>query len=358
MNSNLNSNVIPQKRVVKRAGKLKRKKVSFIGRSYKKARTSKSSTSITQSSTMFSSSIQLPTRLIPFHEMPHSKLSFGSKNQKLKSSEQEKMRIAIEVLFKRVYYDTFAIENLTSVVTNICTMFNYPHRASVRHIILEVKNSIDVDLEYNSTRKNFIHENKRKIDKSSLEEEMLTELMERGNSYETTTKVFNATHCADNSIPKIGLRAIYNAIQRCRFIVSSTESIPQTDENNQFHHQARFNWFCQLHTRFGGTVETPHIEGVLEYRERLNNEWINKEMLEQLKLTFVPEQIAFWDEIHIYQVCGDHHDKTLIFSRDEQGQYDESGTFDGTEKKVSNCNNQSITTITVFLYIKILTDLQ
>ena len=108
--------------------------------------------------------------------------------------------------------------------------------------------------------------------------------MERGNSYETTTRIFNATHQAENRLPKIGLRAIYNTIQRCRHIVASTESTTQSNESNLFHRQARFNWFCQLNVRFGNPIDTPDIEGVREFRERLKDEWVNEEVLKEKTL--------------------------------------------------------------------------
>ena len=63
------------------------------------------------------------------------------------------MRIAIEMLFKRVYYDTFTMCQLTNVVTNICNIFNCHCRATVNHVVLEVKKALDEGLEYEDTKK-------------------------------------------------------------------------------------------------------------------------------------------------------------------------------------------------------------
>ena len=371
--------VIPQDKTVKEYNFTKRKKSMFIGTSRKKARTSQTSSILSNSSTVVSSLVTTPspstpssksksTIMCPSIMVTPSRLSVGNTtNQssgntpnrfphinipnsssllvtplvglKRKNSnfhEQEKMRVGIEMLFKRVYYDTFTTCELTNIVTNICKTFNYHCRTTVTHVVLEVKKALDEGLEYDARRKSHTNVKRRKIQKNTLEEELLTELMERGNSYHTTTRLFNATYRYENNLTRCSVTAIYNAIQRCRHIVVSTEAIPQTDQNNQFHRQARFNWFCQLHARFGERVETPNVEGVLECRERLKDEWINKENLETSNHLFVPEQIAFWDEIHIYQVCGDHKDHSLIFARNENGLYDAAnGSFDDTQRKVS-----------------------
>ena len=345
--------VIPQNKTVKKYNFGKRKKsAAFIGRAFKKVRTSQKSSILSNTSTVVSSSETASpfSSSITTTNTPNESLAINTTNtssimvtplldvKKKRSNfrEQEKMRIAIEMLFKRVYYDTFTMCKLTNVVTNICNIFNYPCRVTVIQVVLEVKKSLDEGLEYEAARKTYTIETRRKIQKNTLEEELLTELMERGNSYQTTTRIFNATHRCEENLPRCGLTAIYNAIQRCRHIIVSTEAIPQTDQNNQFHRQARFNWFCQLHARFGERVETPNVDGVLEYRERLKDEWINKEKLEESNLLFVPEQIAFWDEIHIYQVCGDHRDHSLIFARNEKGLYDAAnGKIDETKRKVS-----------------------
>ena len=53
--------------------------------------------------------------------------------------------------------------------------------------------------------------------------------------------------------------------------------------------------------------------------------------------TFELEQVAFWDEIHIYQIAGCHKDKTLVFARNEDGIYDDDGDIPDV-KKVRNDN--------------------
>ena len=83
--------------------------------------------------------------------------------------------------------------------------------------------------------------------------------------------MFNGYRATKN-LTKVGLRAIYNAIKHCNHIKASIEAIPQTNQSNLFHRQARFNWFCHIHARFGGEIVTPNIDGVSEYRNRLCND--------------------------------------------------------------------------------------
>ena len=121
-------------------------------------------------------------------------------------------------------------------------------------------------------------------------------------------------------------------------MISSTDCIPQTDENNLFHRQARYNWFMQLLARMEVKVDSHPLDEESEYRKRLKDEWIDIEKLKEENFTFALDQVAFWDKIHIYQVVGCHKTKNLIFSRNEDGIYDDKGTFSGV-KKVRLMNN-------------------
>lgn len=338
---------IPQETIRMKNGFKKRNKGSFIGRVYKKRYTSNPitspSSSIETSSSVFTSPTTppTPTDAFSYPEMPYTSQYLGPMKQRMIYSKQEKVRIAIEVIFERVYYDTFTSEQLTgenSIVDAICKQLNYHHYTTAKHVILNVKKALDRGLVFDSSRKSFTIEDKRKIKAKSFEEHLLTTLMEQGNSYQTTTRMFNG-YLATKNLTKVGLRSIYNAIKRCRYVNASIEAIPQTNQSNLFHRQARFNWFCHIHARLGGEIVTPEIEGVSEFRNRLKSEWIDRENLANDNLTFVPEQIAFWDEIHIYQVCGDHHSKSLIFMRNEIGVYDPNGIIVEEQKKVSSIDN-------------------
>ena len=62
---------------------------------------------------------------------------------------------------------------------------------------------------------------------------------------------------------------------------------------------------------------------------------VNREILEDEKLTLIPEQVVYWDEIHIYQVVGTNRKKHMIFNRDKNGIYKKDGGFEHANKKMS-----------------------
>ena len=130
-------------------------------------------------------------------------------------------------------------------------------------------------------------------------------------------QVFNGLHQASSQLPEVGLKAIYNAIHRCKYKVIQTEKLPQTNENNICHRQARYNWFMQLLARMKVKVDDVNSNEKSEFCERLKDDWIDIDNLDAKGHTFELEQVAFWDEIHIYQIAGCHKDKTLVFARNE-----------------------------------------
>ena len=104
---------------------------------------------------------------------------------------------------------------------------------------------------------------------------------EQGASYYNTTRTFNAVHCAPLELPKVGVTAIYNAVQRTKHIIASTTAIPQTNEDNLLHRQARYNWLAQLTVRMGGDLPPVQDGEESEFRKRLDNEWVNRQKLEE-----------------------------------------------------------------------------
>ena len=70
--------------------------------------------------------------------------------------------------------------------------------------------------------------------------------------------------------------------------------------------------------------------------KRFESEWDDKEKIEEQDLTIDLERTGWWDETHIYQVCGCDRKKTLIFARDENGVYDPNGEIKESQKKVSH----------------------
>ena len=129
-------------------------------------------------------------------------------------------------------------------------------------------------------------------------------------------------------------KSICNAIKRTKHTTKSTDYIPQTNESNQFHQQARYNWSSQLLAWMGDEIPTPPFEEMSEVRWQLNNDWVNKLTLYEEILTFGPERYLFWDKFHIYQVCGFHKNCNLIFLLNKNGMYNKDGTFAQVQRKV------------------------
>lgn len=263
-------------------------------------------------------------------------ISHEKKRRKcLSHKQQEKVRTAIEVCFERKYYETYSDDCLMGkggIVDSICEDLHFFSPRTVKRVVLDVKECLDNDTEYDPSRKTYTLQQTQKIKKHSFEEDLITTLIESGASLKTTMDVFNGLHQAPRNLPRVGITAIYNAIKRCNFISVSTQKIPQTDENNLLHRQARYNWFMQLLARMGEKVDFHPEDDGSEIRDRLKAEWVDIERLREKDLCFVLEQVAFWDEIHIYQVVGCHKDKTLIFTRNEDGIYDDGGTCANTSR--------------------------
>ena len=155
----------------------------------------------------------------------------------------------MKVLFIRNYYDTYSdcqLNKKGGIVDEICRMMNYHQRKTVKNVILGVKEALDNDVEYQVERKKYTNEARRKIQQGSYEEHLLTTFLEKGNSYLSSTQVFNASVRAPANLPRIGITAIYNAIKRTNHAVLSTTSIPQNTESNLIHRQARYKWDKQL----------------------------------------------------------------------------------------------------------------
>lgn len=263
--------------------------------------TSQSTDSIPNSNITTSSSQSSTSTTIDSISNPSA---FGPKGKHFNFIKQAKIRTAIDVYFTMNFYDTYSPDELPVYVKIICEAFKLHCHSTVKNVIMAVKNSLDNDEEYDATRKTYIVPSRWKIQPGGFEEHLVTKYKEQGASYYNTMKSFNATHQAEEELPRVGLTAIYNAIQRTNHIIASTTSIPQTNKGNLFHRQARYNWFCQLLVRMGQKLPTPEGGEENEFRKRLKPEWVDENKLKSDNLTFVPERVGFWDEIHIYQVVG------------------------------------------------------
>ena len=166
-------------------------------------------------------------------------------------------------------------------------------------------------------------------------------MKQHGSSYRITAKVFNAVQQAPSNLPPIGVTAVYNAIKNSKHIIASRVTKPQTDENNTFHQQEKYNWFAQILARLGEIIP-PNPNS--EFRSRLRDDFIEYDKLKEDNLTFVLEQVAFWDEIHIKQVVGSDVKKVFLFPTNHHGLYDEDEDIDkeGTENvsKMLRCNHE------------------
>ena len=130
---------------------------------------------------------------------------------------------------------------------------------------------------------------------------------------------------AVNEMPPVGLTTVYNSINLCNYEKVRTQKVMQSNINNVIYRQARFNWLAQLLARMGGTVPNNDES---EFRKRWKDEWIDYDRLKREGHTFELSQVAYWDECHIKQEAGTGVDETLIFSRNEDGLYDDEGEID------------------------------
>ena len=117
--------------------------------------------------------------------------------------------------------------------------------------------------------------------------------------------------------------------------------IPQSNNNNLIWMQVRFNWFAQLLVRMGEKLSAPDESDKNDgsiVRKHIENQWIDRQKLEEKGLTFVKKQDVFYDdEIHISQVCGYNKEKTIIFAKNDDRNYNEdhSEINEDEEQRVS-----------------------
>ena len=156
---------------------------------------------------------------------------------------------------------------------------------------------------------------------------LISKLKENAN-FRITTAIYNACIRAPLNLPPIGFTAIYNAIKRSNHKLVRTEKTTQQSDRNLVWKQARFNACSQFIVRFG--MEYP--EGNTSGAELSDPNIISVEKIKEDNLDLVIEQVAFWDEKHIEQVCGEHRDFTYQFGYDEEGKYSQQVEVEVTRK--------------------------
>ena len=72
-----------------------------------------------------------------------------------------------------------------------------------------------------------------------------------------------------------------------------------------------------------------------EFCKRLKDEWIDYDKLKSENLTFELSQVAYWGKCHVKQVAGTCVDKTLVFTCNEDGLYN-------NDREVDEENNQKV----------------
>ena len=72
---------------------------------------------------------------------------------------------------------------------------------------------------------------------------------------------------------------------------------------------------------------------------QFKTEWEDKDTVQSQNLTFVLEQVEYFDKIHIHQVCGCSNNKTLVFARDANVLYDLNGKVEDIQRKGESLNH-------------------
>ena len=211
--------------------------------------------------------------------------------------------------------------------------------AIVNRVVKQCISAVNRREVYDASRKRFERGNLQRIKRGSVEEHLLSVYKEQHISYRACADLLNAmktfelTKRPASPVTYVSTTGVYYAVQRMKHRKIKTESISQASHNNKHWQQARLNYYAQLVVRFGlplPVVQPFKIEHVLVICDR--------RLLEKGHLMLSPFQIAWWDEIHLYQVIGCMQDSTLVFPRDSNGVYDPSPDGNYTEKKVVSSN--------------------
>jgi hypothetical protein len=123
-----------------------------------------------------------------------------------------------------------------------------------------------------------------------------------GASFLLTKQIYYAAVARD-----LGYKSVLNAIKRSNHKVSITKKRCQATTRNQLWKQACLNTWAQLLVQFRETMPEDTDGAIVNNSSLIKRELIKKE---GLKLAF--DQIGWWDEKHIPQVCGEINRETLI----------------------------------------------
>ena len=130
---------------------------------------------------------------------------------------EENVQSAISTLYKFNHYHNHC-DNPQSIHSIVDSLYNCFDRKVTKRVIRLVcgrsKEAFDAGQEYNPSVQTFSRPEERKIKRGSKEEHVMTVLKER-TSYETATHLYNLLMVEEGEQEsKIGIKALYNAVQR------------------------------------------------------------------------------------------------------------------------------------------------
>ena len=259
----------------------------------------------------------------------------GPKLKQKTDASATKQRIAIATLYFNSYASSpLHLKGRGGILSQIAKRLNAPPSV-VNRVVQQCISSESRREVYNARRKKFTREYLHKIKRGSIEEHLLSVYKENHYSYRATTDLLNAivslrSSTASSDHTYISKTSVYHAVQRMRHRKLRTVTISQASNRNKHWQQARLNYFAQLLVRY--RLPLPVIDPSFRIEHVLTI--CDRRLLERENLMLSPSQIAWWDEIHLYQVIGCMQDSTLVFPRDTNGVYDPSITGKYREKDV------------------------
>lgn len=244
--------------------------------------------------------------------------------------KQNRMRICISFIYESLHHqsyidgdqglyrdpDTFTVGIISTIAKTL--KLDRTHYKTLKKVVLDTIVCVKDGIPYEPFRKVADKSKGRKINPSSLDMHLLSKLKQNG-SFRITHGIFNACIRAPMGLPPLGYTAIYNSIQNSNCKVVRTIKTNQQSDRNIIWKQARFQSLSQLVVRFGHEFPQGNTSGA----KLMDEKYISKEKIEEKDLGLVIQQMGFWDEKHIEQVCGEHRDFTYQFGYDENGVYNE-----------------------------------
>ena len=244
--------------------------------------------------------------------------------------KQNRMRVCISYYFEWIHYQSYLNgtqglyrdpdTNAVGIVSSIAKALKLDrtHYKTVKMVVLDTIQCINDGTAYEPHRKISDKSVTRKINPSSLDMHLISKLKQNG-SFRLTHSIFNACIRAPMGLPPIGYTAVYNSIKNSNCKIVRTIKTNQQSDCNVVWKQARFQSLSQLVVRFGHDFPEGNTSGA----KLMDVKYISKEKIQEDDLGLVVPQVAFWDEKHIEQVCGEHRDHTYQFGYDDDGIYNE-----------------------------------